>query len=495
MSETAGSSQAGGAPGLLERMRWLGWVALLAAVALYAHRQGQRALAEMHGNDFKHIYLGTVLLRHGENPYDGESFLRRANQYGFRAVNPYVYPPTTGLALRPLTWRTPQEAARIWFFCNHAMVLAALVLCVHFFLGWRDPWRLALIALLAATSFPLRRTLTAGQLNCVLLLLYCGVYWGLKARRDWFAGLLVGFGILFKLAPGIFVLYFLWKRRWQALGWTAIGFAAILLLSIAAVGWRVHADYWPVVRAMGYGRSVWEEVLVAGEQEPFYRDPFNQSFNSLFHHLLAPDPLGRMKPWIDLEGARFRVFGFELPVSGLKLANGLTILAAVSLLILALWAVGWRGTIVAPADRQGQTAGKMPVPPTGETRRLGLEVALTAMLGLLLPSIMWDHYLVLLFFPQIVLLSNLLEKGRWGIWRVGALLCASVLVAVPVAFWPVAFGQREFSEGLGLLSMSVGLYGVLILFGLAVHTVLEQRRAFAVTRAGQPPGEQAEFLG
>lgn len=471
MSGTNELSQDGNGSSSLAWLRPLGWIALVALIAFYGFKQGYRALGAMHGNDFKHIYLGAYLLRHGENPYDEQVFRRRAEQSGFATINPYVYPPTNGLTLRFLTaWRPAdwQRAARVWFFLNHVMVVAALAFCVHFFLGWRDPWRLVLVVLLAATSFSFRRTLTAGQLNCVLLLLFCGVYWGLRARRDWFAGLMVGFGILFKLVPGIFVVYFLWRRRWRALGWTAAWFAAILLLSIAAAGWRVHADYLPVMRAMGYGRSVWQELSIAGEQEPFYRDPFNQSFNSLFHHLLAPDPLGKMKPWVELEGSEFRVSGF-------KLANGVTILASLSLLVLALGAVGWRERNLAHDDQQGQTPGKMPVPPRGESRRLALEVALMVMLGLLLPSIMWDHYLVVLFLPQIVLLADLLDRGRRAIWRAGALFGASALLAMPIAFWPVAFGQRGFSEGIGLLSMSVGLYGVLILFGLAVHALFEER--------------------
>lgn len=201
-------------------LRAAGWVLLIAAVCLYIRVQGSAAFRRMHGNDFKHIYLGAILIGRGQNPYDARLFLEEASRHGFRTINPYVYPPTNGLVLHFLTWWTPRRAATVWFFLNHAMLLASLALCVHWFLGWRRPWLLAITALLAATSIPLQRTLTAGQLNCALLLLYCATYWGLSRRRDCLAAFFVAFGILFKLAPGIFAAYFLCKRRWRALAWT-----------------------------------------------------------------------------------------------------------------------------------------------------------------------------------------------------------------------------------------------------------------------------------
>jgi len=455
-------------------MRSLGWAALVAAIAGYAYDQGPVELAgrggdrdrvvrlwsgvfelnvvyrTMHGNDFKHLYLGAIFLGHGENPYDEESFVTLASRYGFRTINPYVYPPTTGLVLRPLTYLGPSAAAWTWFWLNHAMLIGSLLLCAHLFLGFRDPWRLAIVALLAATSFPLRRTLTAGQLNCVLLLLYGGLCWAVLRRYAWFAGLMVGFGILFKLVPGIFVVYFLWKKRWRELAWSGVWFAAILAVSIAMAGWKVHLAYWPVMRAMGYGKSVWQARLVKDGVEPFYRDAFNQSLNSLFHHILARDPVERQEPteqvnpWVSL-GDR-----------GARLADGLTVLASLGLVLVALWAIG-RGGGVSDVESR----------PPGSPPRESLEVSLMILLSLLLPSIMWDHYGVALFLPQIVLLAHFLERREWLTWRMAVLLAASALLARPIAF-----DQPDFHQGAGILCMSAKLYGVLLVFALIVYELV-----------------------
>jgi len=431
----------------------IGWIALAAVLGLYGYNQGYKAWRSMHANDFKHIYLGSLLLRHGQNPYDGEAFLGWAGRYGFRTINPYVYPPTTGLILRPLATLSFDEAKRVWFYLNHAMLLGALALCIHLFLGWRDPWRLAAVVLLAATSFPLRRTLTAGQLNCVLLLTYCALCWAERNRRDWAVGLFVGFGTLFKLLPGIFVLYYLAKRRWRALVWTALWSGAILGTSLATMGWRVHAAYLPVVRAMGYGRSVWQERLIAGGQEPFYRDPFNQSPNSLFHHLLAPDPVGKIKPLVELGGAK-----------GRSLADLLTIAASAAIVAAAFLAVRPQKASGSGVDKANgeNVSGDRP------RDRWELEVALVVTTALLLPSIMWDHYLVVLFLPQIILFAAYLDEPVGKIPRIAAFLAASALLACPVAF-----GRPEFNHGVGLLAMSAKLGGVLVLFGL---TLVEIRK-------------------
>jgi hypothetical protein len=425
--------------------RRLGWMALVAVVALYGYWQGYRAFQNMHGNDFKHLYLGAVFLRRGFDPYVEVDFIRWADSYGFQTINPYVYPPTTGLVLSFLTAWNPTTAGRIWFFMNHAMLIASLVLCAWFFVGFRDPWLLALIALLAATSYPLRRTLTAGQLNCALLLLYCGICWAILKRREWLGGLLVGFGILFKLVPGIFVVYFLWKQRWRAAAWTALWFAAILGISIATAGWKTHVAFWPVMREMRYGRSVWQERLIAGKQNPFYRDPYNQSPNSLFHHLLAHDPVGAIKPWMEFPPEMKRV------PKGFRWANWLTFYTSLTLVLLALWAIHGPSQ---PVEFK----------PAGQPPRESLEIALMVMLSLLLPSLMWDHYVVALFLPQIILLAKLAATKRWFSWQMAVLIGASALLA-----WPIRFDQPQFRHGIGLLAMSAKLYGVLILFGLLLY--------------------------
>jgi hypothetical protein len=65
------------------------------------------AAGRVHGNDFKHLWLGTRVLDAGGSPYDPQILLTAARQYGIESINPYVYLPATG----PVLW--PFREARI----------------------------------------------------------------------------------------------------------------------------------------------------------------------------------------------------------------------------------------------------------------------------------------------------------------------------------------------------------------------------------------------
>jgi hypothetical protein len=485
-----------------------GWVAIVLALGLYWRNQGfetfkRRSVArvadERSNNDFKHMYLGAVFLKGWLNPYDPAVF-RPASTYEFQSINPYVYPPTTGIVMRPLASLDFPRAAAAWFYLNHLMLLASLAICIHLFLGWRNPWPIAAVVFAAAVSFPLWKTLSAGQLNCLLLLLFCGAYWALAARRQWAAGLLLGLGTMIKILPGIFVLYFAAQRAWRALGWMAAWTLIIFAVSVALVGWQRHAAFVPVLREMGYGRSVWKEILLEDGIEPFYRDPANQSFNSFFHHIAALDPLSRMWPWFDLSGRE-----------GWQLANRLTYGASLIVLALAAW-----GLMVAELRRkaQGNAAGENTALalPHGRASALGsalgYEFSLMILLSLLLPSIMWDHYLVILLLPQIVLWGGYVRSGRLLSIRMLLLAAASAVISWPMGYVLTRQGLTAMfvndfglmsgragaligavGEGPGLVVMSVRLFAVLVLYGLTLDA-LRPVRSTAFRRnscASAPP--------
>ncbi len=482
----------------------------------------------LHGNDFKHLYLGAWMLPRGLDPYDEKQLFAVGNQRGFQSLNPYVYPPFTGLVVSPLGLMDPYEALRVWFLLNHLLFIGGLVLTVWSLgLGRRwEGWAVAL--LLAALSSPLYRTLTAGQLNCVLFFCYAGVFALLKRRYSASAGAAAAFAFLFKLAPGILLPYF----GWQAIGevvsgkkageseagtnsgiseeagekfirrqdhgrnaratstrlssgcvaleeggswgralwkntafrsalWMALFTGVFLALSVAWVGWEQHRAFRPLLEQMGYGQSTWAHHGMA-----FYRDAENQSFNSLFHHLFVVSD--STTPWVDL---------------GAGWANGLTRLALLACGLLVLWCT-WPG------------------------RRVSREMVygLFILLGLLAPSICWDHYAVMLVWPLLACYARLAESVRaaalgvflglvvagfglirlqtWGIAPVGVAAGVGVWLVVrkkwagmEALLWGLAagcvsmrfpFGAPLFSKGIGLLGMSVGLWGMLALFALCL---------------------------
>ncbi|NQU44033.1 DUF2029 domain-containing protein [bacterium] len=529
---------------LVQRMAWT--ALLVAGVAWYITFRVALPLRHepfsppLHGNDFKHLYLGASLLVWGENPYDAEAMHGLARMRGMGGVNPYVYLPFTGLVLSPLTSLDPPEAFWIWFGLNHLFLAAALALL---FVGLGMKVKLsnvAMVLVVSALCYPIHRTLTAGQLNCLLLLLFSAVFALLRRGFPVLAGILAAVAFLVKLMPGILLVYLLWngltlsgfryqvpgtgflpyaekerflalRLRWRAfeLGFRLSSLKALLAMVAATavllgacvvlVGWQRHLDFLPVLSNMGYGSSTWAQL-----GEAFYRHPYNQSANAFFHHILASGE--GLRPWVDL---------------GKSWANGLTYLAWAVCVGLVFWKT--RPVHLPGAHHSGDRLDR------------SLVYGLFVLLGLLTPSLYWDHYAVIALWPLWAVYGRLKKGARVGaagllvlvslllggalelgaIWRLlsnpmplitlnmpgfqvyATCLALALVVSAAVLFgtgvarfrgrdgvtavlWALAgamilsrfmFDHPAFRQGVGLLAMSLRLWGTLILFGLALVLV------------------------
>ena len=406
-----------------DRRGVFGWAFLLISLIFYYYLQVYLPLQGLHSNDFKHLYLGAKLLREGHNPYDAERVLYEAGRLGFPSVLPYVYPPFTGLVLEPLTFLSFRVAVHTWFWFNQAFFLGALLLTLRSIYGKLSPRDVTLWIFYSAIFFPLTRNFTAGQLNVVLLFCFALVWHFHEEGRAWAVGVVSAFAALFKLSPIILLLYFFWKRQWRNGLWSVIFYLLFLMIAVLFTGWDVHKAFLPIVGQMSYGHSTWEEL-----GHDFYRDPFNQSFNSFFHHVMTDNPY--TKPWVRATPAT---------------ANVITMF--VSLILVAV-------VMFATYPREGRRRG-----PLMEKR----DYALFIMLSLFLPSLCWDHYLVQALWA-IILLSYIT-------WRTGAFRCSVfALVAAILLAIRFNFAGDALSHGVGILFMSLKLWGALTIFLLLIFS-------------------------
>ncbi len=399
--------------------RAAGWGIICVAVLMYFYLQILTPLSRLHCNDFKHLYIGAKILRDRNSPYNAERMFYEAARYGLPSILPYVYMPFTGIVLSPLTLFPFNTAAHIWFWINQALLFSSLFLIVLAHEG-RKEVRAGIWFLYIALFYPLTRNFTAGQLNVVLLFCYALVWYFHTKRWAPAVGVVAAFATLFKLSPGILFLYFLWKRQWKNLIWACIFSAIFLTISIAIVGIDVHKEFIPILSRMSYGHSTWERF-----GNDFYRDPFNQSFNSLFHHLFTPNPYTR--PWAILPK---------------RAADLLTTLVAISLLALVLFLTFPQKK---PTDKEDAK----------------ISYALFILLSLFLPALCWDHYFVQALWA-IVLLERILERRGSA---VSVLIFAAALWALAI---PYNFNNPHFRKGAGILLMSLKLWGALAIFVLFI---------------------------
>lgn len=388
-------------------------LATLLMGGLYLRNQVTVPLRGLHGNDFHHLYLGAKILRLGESPYD-RTLMKQAAAHARVSVNPYVYLPFTGQVMAPLTFLPMPAAQKVWFWANHVFLLAALGL-----MAWgRGRWSPAAFLMLlgmASCWYPLTRTLTAGQLNCALLLLITAYWRAMVSGRGRLAGFTLAFAALLKIAPGFLILLAVLQRRWRLLRWTIGWGLGLTILSAVACGPGRYVEFLSTLRQMGYGKSTW-----SAEGFDFYRQPFNQSPNAFFHRALTDNPT--TEPWV---------------VAGPSVANGLT-RAFAGLLLLA----GATLILRSRKDRAGDD----------------LDLAIALIIMFLLPSLYWDHYGVLLLLP-VALIARRRPTG----WPLAALVGGVILVAVPQGL----FHSLSSGRGPGVLLYSMGLWGTLAILAAA----------------------------
>ena len=395
-------------------------VLILIAAGLYVFFQLFTPVTRLHGNDFKHLYLGAKIIRQGNNPYHEERIFYEARRSGFRTVLPYVYLPFTGLMLVPLTLFRFSTASLIWFVINHAFLIFGLYLLVMDYSGRRRLDFLFLWIAYLALFYPLTRNLTAGQLNVVLFLCFVLVWKFHEKKIPAAVGAVTAFAALFKLSPGILFLYFLWKRQWKNFFWSC-GFAAVFMIfSVLIAGVGMHLDFMEVLGKMSYGHSTWEQY-----GQDFYRDPFNQSFNSLFHHLFTTNPYS--KPWLKLNP---------------ETANGITTLVSLFLLGLVMF-------FTRPGKKGREHLDEK------------AHFSLFILLSLFIPSLCWDHYLVQALFPAVVAADLIRRSGR-------KIHCVIFSAALLVMAMPYNFHSELFKRGPGILLMSLKLWGMAAIFILII---------------------------
>jgi hypothetical protein len=96
----------------------------------------------------------------------------------------------------------------------------------------------------------------------------------------------------------------------------------------------------------------------------------------------------------------------------------------------------------------------------------------------LIPSICWDHYLVLLVLPFLALSRYLLERGT------GRVMLSLFAVSVVVTGSGIGFDAPSFTGGIGLLAMSAKLWSTLAVWALLAWALTEIRRGDEGSRRG-----------
>ncbi|MCY1022987.1 glycosyltransferase family 87 protein [Pyxidicoccus sp. MSG2] len=382
------------------------------------------------------------------------AFVEKASPYGAGAlqaarersmpdrmeVPPFLYTPVALLAFGPLQWLEPLPAARALFALN----LLALVAMMAFLVrtvgqggSRRFAWTSAGYILLFA---PLYETISAGQINLLLMLLVVGVWHVYRSGRAPAAGGLAAALVVFiKLHLGLLLLPVLLRRRVSLLVASTVslilgvGLSAAVFSFDAWGGWLEH-----IVRA--------SSVVQVPRGLPTIAGPMNLSIPGMTARFLVQNPL--------------------FPT----LAGPPWLASAVPSLLCAL-VLGWTAVVLWRSSR---------VPQTSELASAELCLALGAAFEL--SPLSWGHHLVFLLPALLLLLRHaVLEPGASPTARA---VLAFLIVLLPLN--PFVFGP--LSPPVSLAVATLRSLAAIVVWAVTSARVLRLARAQAPEEAA-PSGD------
>src|SRR5581483_5343785 len=244
-----------------------------------------------------------------------------------------------------------------------------------------------ILAALALIALPaIRANFDEGQLNVAVAAGMVGCWAARRSGRSGLAGVLLGAAFALKPIPGLFFLYYLWRRDWRLLGASVATLAVLSIIGLALSGLE-GAWLWATVNYPSHA-SVW----------PGYPD--NASLRGFFTRIFGPSD---WKP---------------RPPFPLAYASTLLWLATGAVLVLAAMLATCRSG--SPDDRARPVAARLRLlltqaPPAPNDPADDVEIAALTVLSLLVTPIVWPHYYVVLVMPVMVVvvaLARSIVDGR-----------------------------------------------------------------------------------
>jgi hypothetical protein len=266
---------------------------LLIGLAAYVFSKGiVPAMSEVTA-DFPGYFTSARIVIDGQETqrlYDDDWFREQIRRYGLEsAKNPgkfAPFPPPTALLLVPLARFEPLTALRIVTVVSVLCLIGSIFLLARI-LAW-NPLDSALFILSSGLAI-------IGGLRCgqpyIVISTFCilGYYLYLQ-RRPWLAGICLGLFVPIKYFPIIILAYFAFRKEWKVVMGGAAAIAAVGLLSIAVLGWKVHEIF--ILSVLG--NHLIGRLSLQDQSVPF--TAVYQSFDTLFARLFVFDPARNPQP-------------------------------------------------------------------------------------------------------------------------------------------------------------------------------------------------------
>ena len=171
--------------------------------------------------DFKVYWDAIKAVSVGDNIYYfGGTYLNKI---------PFNYPPTSLLFLTFLLIFPKFLSALILLLISLGCLLGTIYLMVKMLFKKADRLTAFLIfSILFIQFFPVKFTLTLGQINLFILFLITATYYFFQNKKEILSGIFLGIATLIKIFPGFLIVFFIKEKKWKSV----ISFLVTLLCGL-----------------------------------------------------------------------------------------------------------------------------------------------------------------------------------------------------------------------------------------------------------------------
>lgn len=302
-----------------------------------------------------------------------------------------LYPnlPMMLLIQKPFHAMGPVWGSVVWLTLKFLIILFIFLTVAkvagHNGPAWPD-W--ALVALLLLNIRVFAGDLTHANVNLVTGGLIVAALLCSFANRDFFSGMAIGFATTLRVTPALFVLYFIYKRRWVGVGGAIVGVFLFLWL---VPGLALGFEYNDVLTREWFKQMVYPYLAGAPAGPSFHS---NQSFNGLFQRFLTDSVAVRADIEKGYEEVRINLVSWDY-----QTVSFIVRMASLLLVGCLAWFCRTPGS-----DRK-------------HPGNLG-EYAMVFLATLLISPRSWKHHYILLILAHGFILYYLIsmKPSRWRKW-------------------------------------------------------------------------------
>ncbi|MFC1497590.1 glycosyltransferase family 87 protein [Verrucomicrobiota bacterium] len=385
----------------------------------------------------------TEKVSHGETVY----FRAVYEQGGRWAREGFPYLPMMTVILMPLHKLGPVAGSICWMLIKCEIILFIFWAVTLF---WRDNndnhvprWLPAALLLINFRVF--MGDLTHGNVNIIIGGFIVAALVSTYYKKDFLAGLAVALASILKVTPVLFVLYFMYKRRWISVAGFAVG---ILLFGLLVPGtvlgfefnWQLTADW--------YDQMI--GPFVSGRPEGMRPTlHINQSLYGLFYRLLSDCVAVVTDVWKETGNIRINFVSLSGQTIG-------WILKILYLIILS--SIAW----VSRTPREDRK----------NIGNLG-EFALVFLAMLFISERSWKHHYILIILSHAFILAYLLntKPEGWKKWVPAGFLAGALI-------FHSVFSESIMGEYWSNMSEAYGVYilgGIFLFIGCSVVLKLSDK--------------------